>query len=494
MTQKICADYLNIADMQLDEKILSLSAAGLLNRNKTAVMLNHNYWNYPGGERVWKEYYSKEKNFSFSDINSIDELINKNKDIFRGLVVVDPTIKQTSWIAVTLCGLENWLPVTPRLLDRFKNIPVKEDLRGRWSNDLDAADWAIENLLSRCDKTSIYSVSDIWSGPSIDALDYAASRKSFVYQLSPGAKERREIILLWKLGSKLGDLVEFYGWAEPEDKYCNFVTQSSGYIMCAEAPNLSFHAQVQSDIKEYKQEHLKLDDIKLEDKHYVALMYSEGDAPKIHATFQGGAWLDPNRGKAPINWGFQPVMIDRFPGIAEYYYKTKTKNDYFYVGPSGAGYVYPNLIQEPDKFFKHTGEYLKKSDQWVIECWLHYHKPTFDLFAELSGAASFTMPCGPNSAKKLSNGSIMFLRGSALNYFDSYGTPEDLAKAIEKEANETKTPSFHIPYVVPDYKNPKAQGGYTPEDLAETASLLDPNKFKIVNLEELTLLAKQALK
>ena len=42
-----------------------------------------------------------------------------------------------------------------------------------------------------------------------------------------------------------------------------------------------------------------------------------------------GGWFDKARGKVPVNWGFQPRMVDVAPAMAEYYYKTMTENDYF---------------------------------------------------------------------------------------------------------------------------------------------------------------------
>ena len=46
----------------------------------------------------------------------------------------------------------------------------------------------------------------------------------------------------------------------------------------------------------------------------------------------------------PIAWAFNPNLSDRVPYVFDHIYKTKTSNDWFIAGDSGAGYLNPTLL------------------------------------------------------------------------------------------------------------------------------------------------------
>jgi hypothetical protein len=69
--------------------------------------------------------------------------------------------------------------------------------------------------------------------------------------------------------------------------------------------------------------------------------------------YDGAAWLynqlktkwdDPKRGQIPIGWAVDSELSMRFPVIYKYLYASKTKNDWFISGDSGAGYLNPTLL------------------------------------------------------------------------------------------------------------------------------------------------------
>jgi hypothetical protein len=223
-------------------------------------------------------------------------------------------------------------------------------------------------------------------------------------------------------------------------------------------------------------------------------MMSEGDALKIHLAFQGGAWHDDERGQLPINWGFQPRLIDVAPAMAEYYYRTMSENDYFFCGCSGAGHTYPNWMAEPDEFFRETDDFLARADLQVVDSWMHFSRPVYDRFAEVCAMAeAFTMPCGPGQVKMTAAGKPVILRHEGLNYFPNDATPQDLATAIRKAAERNVIkPAFITVYVVPNGKgNNSAQGGFGPGDFLRVMELLGEHEFKAVTLEEMAWAAKE---
>ena len=69
--------------------------------------------------------------------------------------------------------------------------------------------------------------------------------------------------------------------------------------------------------------------------------------------YDGAAWLynqliqnwdDPKRGQVPIGWAIDSELSMRFPVIYDYIYETRTPNDFFISGDSGAGYLNPTRM------------------------------------------------------------------------------------------------------------------------------------------------------
>lgn len=114
------------------------------------------------------------------------------------------------------------------------------------------------------------------------------------------------------------------------------------------------------------------EDGKVEPKSYVTFYVGDYDSAAWLYQRIPTIWDDPARGSIPLGWAFNPNLADRFaPGMA-YTRKTKSANDYFVAGDSGAGYVNPGHLEEPRKFSglpsgietwaKHCREYYRRWD------------------------------------------------------------------------------------------------------------------------------------
>ena len=86
------------------------------------------------------------------------------------------------------------------------------------------------------------------------------------------------------------------------------------------------------------------------DKSYVAIYVGDYDSAAWLYQMLPAMWTDPARGTVPLAWAFDPNLSDRFaPGMV-YARETKTGNDHFITGDSGAGYLNPGALQTPRKF------------------------------------------------------------------------------------------------------------------------------------------------
>ena len=489
------AEWVPIHRFELAPKLAALAVQGLANRSGPRIFTNSRFWNWPPADEHWRQYFERSKGAQFEEVADLKSLVARHRDLIAGAVIYDPEVLETLCLAMTLSGLRGLLPLTESLGKDFPDLPVVEDLRARWSSEPEALRWGLDNLLPECARGKAYSIDELWSGPSIDTIDYAVMEKMFVYHVDLRSDDRGWGSVREAVQAAVGPDCGIYGWGEPEAEHCGIATRHHNYIMCAEAPNLSFHAQVPSPRRESYRQAARFDpsSARVEAKHYIAFMTSEGDAMKIHSVFHGGSWLNEGRGKVVVNWGFQPRMIDLFPHLIEYYYGTATEKDYFCLGASGAGFIYPNMMPEPDHFFRTTGELMRRTDTHVIECWLHFSRPSYERYAEVSGAMGFTLPGGPRPYAILGTGAPAMGRSGRLNYFDAKGTPQDMANTIVEVTRDQTKPSFETVFFVPDVGDPAAQGGYSAADLATVERLLG-SEYKVCTLAEMMWAFKETKK
>jgi hypothetical protein len=493
---------LDIFPMSVEEKLTALAFQGIVNRDGPNVFYRARFWNWPDADDKWIEWFQERKGVEFTKVETLPELVAKFPGKVKGCVVWDPRLDQTKWVACTLAGLEDLLPIAPECIGRYGDLPIVHDLRGRWNKELEVARWSIDNLIPRASKEVMYSVEFCWSGRTIDSIDYAVYRGAYIYSLRHGKRREEEgdwqaeQCLAHEVHTLIGPMAAVFGWGEPEEDYCRHVSHHDNYIMCAEAPNLSYFAQIPCERTDWRQPARKdPSQFKLEEKHYITFNTSEGDTPKMAVALMGGAWFDPNRGKVPVCWGINPIFLKFFPALLEYYWDTATENDYFMGGASGAGYVYPNLLTRPIPYFEQVREYFSKADMHDTDAWMHFSEPVYDKYAEVAGLESISMPCGPYGVTLVNNGQTpVFMRGnSGLNYFNSAGTAEDLANAIRAHCEKRSKPSFSTIHIVPDSGHPAAQGGYCPTDFLKIQEMLGP-EYKVTTMQEMAVLAKEAIK
>lgn len=89
--------------------------------------------------------------------------------------------------------------------------------------------------------------------------------------------------------------------------------------------------------------------VPLENKNY--LLFVIGDFRSSAQLYQTipTLWHDSLRGELPLAWAIAPILSDRVPHIFDYLYHTRTGNDYFVSGASGAGLCYLNRYLPADR-------------------------------------------------------------------------------------------------------------------------------------------------
>lgn len=82
-------------------------------------------------------------------------------------------------------------------------------------------------------------------------------------------------------------------------------------------------------------------------KRFIAHYVGDYDAAAWMYWMLPRLWNDPDRGKTPLNWAFNPNLSERFPLGMLWTRTTRTDQDFFIAGDSGAGYLNPGYLSEP---------------------------------------------------------------------------------------------------------------------------------------------------
>ncbi|KXT07825.1 hypothetical protein AC579_9692 [Pseudocercospora musae] len=111
----------------------------------------------------------------------------------------------------------------------------------------------------------------------------------------------------------------------------------------------------------------------IESKIYISLTWTEGDNIQYMQHRMRLLWDDSARGKVPMSWTVDPLLIDIAPNILDYFQATATKNDSFVLGPSGAGYTFPIIWpgQDLNLFLNQTARNAEETGIGTSSVWIY---------------------------------------------------------------------------------------------------------------------------
>jgi len=259
----------------------------------------------------------------------------------------------------------------------------------------DAYRWAISTLLERgrCNTSSLAfyidaawlknpKASSFWNN-TLTNHDYFISNKAFFFDLSPWDDEpatddsgqklgtdletlKRILLITAKrnAGKRMAHIGGFIPWAfkytdtvggkhggvASEWRFSEIISAYNAYLdadalgLCAMA-NASFFAH--QPLPNYPPEKPMATLAPEAGKRYVAFYVGDWDSAAWLYQMLPSIWEDPARGSVPLGWAFNPNLAMRFPAAFWYTRATRSKNDTFLAGDSGAGYINPSLLEEP---------------------------------------------------------------------------------------------------------------------------------------------------
>jgi hypothetical protein len=360
----IKVDWVGVDRGSEDQLVLFASLKGVVNAVKPRI------FSYEGdafaeGKHTWLQSLG----LAWTEHTDNWPLIVKYRSELAGVIVYDPLVPDTMNLATTMAGRRKALVVSPALLPRLVgtpyNLPVLEDLRGRFANKIAVYDSMLANQWPDVTHRVLIGLSPDHHKAAM--REYAVALGAAVVWLDPNVAA--ESAVLDRFLSSMGAGNTYMGWWPEEGPGVErgsrhgIATVASDY-----ATNLTMHSGLPRAVG------VKVIPPKpiLQNKIYVAFILSDGDNLQYVEHLMRKLWNDPSRGKVPMGWTVSPAMLDAMPGALDFYYRTSTEADNLVSGQSGWGYGYPNFWPSQaqlDTFAQTTDDYALRSGLRVVTVW-----------------------------------------------------------------------------------------------------------------------------
>lgn len=249
---------------------------------------------------------------------------------------------------------------------------------------------------------------DLSSSPAVNR-DYLIANRAFVFDLGPwddelphddpgqpmGTDYRTLIEILDKTYQKNnGKVYTVMGYVPWDRKYtatagpsnhsdvhtewhfCEIISSFNAILDADSAPygilsNASLYRHY--PLKEsYNNNHIQQKLTYDPNKQYVMLYLGDYDSGGWVKNWVPRLWTDPARGDVPMAWPFNLNLSDRIPMLYDYLYETKSDNDMFISGDSGAGYLFPSVLL--DKSLASHSSYPSGEESFVEHCQKYFRK------------------------------------------------------------------------------------------------------------------------
>ncbi|CAE8662628.1 unnamed protein product, partial [Polarella glacialis] len=308
---------------------------------------------------VLKETYPV--NDTFASNHTLATVCTYFQDLVRGYTTYDSSkytdAAEAVDVATTFGGIEKLLPFeegsksVEAVVKAFKllhiDLPYKpcpssyQDLANTYGHS--GSDQLDENFA-----LELQANAGFVQGPR----DYAAMLHGFVYYGSSARSVAFDTIL-----SNSTRPAYFLGWnanGGGEGGYVSDVSKRGDVVLASDnSINLALFSSsrtvaVKANAKLPSDHGYVLDPKKV----YVSFIVSDGDNLQLVTNKANSEqwWGSPYRGKFPIGWTMPPAMMDLEPDVWNYFATSQTDQDELMVGPSGIGYAFEDVLENPDKF------------------------------------------------------------------------------------------------------------------------------------------------
>lgn len=353
------------SNMSLDEYQMITSLQGLLAQTEAQIYVT---------ERTSYDYWleSMKTNYSISTEVKTDAIaiLEEFKDQVSGYLLTKGGGVPGGWgteetnAATSLAGIKNGIVISENLESEVQNLGLEMilDVRNMTNEEVfnEYKDQFNNNLLI----TQNHNIMQL--------RDYAIATKAFVYhEMENESAGFIDEVYSWVAP----DSPQFgWGWAfqvnEKDER--DYVGDAGAYGVYTNPSdwvlNLSTLAAVKKDSLKQNRVEATTENIETpEEAHYLAINMSDGDNYSfvLHGYADEGKYFDnKNSGNFPMNWTMPGSIIDLAPAALEYYYQNAKDTDYFVIGGTGSGYMFPSEYPDDDldSHLEIVNEYMGRSD------------------------------------------------------------------------------------------------------------------------------------
>jgi len=286
---------------KLPEQAFLITLQGVVNSNSPQLYFIYGEkWDFRFTPSVF-DFLKDKHNFTFTQLNSAQQALDKFKDQIKGYVVWDKEVRTSLIVAFTVCGLERAVAITEEMIPMMEKAGIKliEDFRGKFTgkSDIEIYNWAYDKYFDKCSRDFI-----VWMGgehgnvmrPGV--ADFGIMKKAFFTDASTNEKDKEEYEFSKKVMSKQNPMSLVMGWhSYKKDKERDHVKLASSFALRVEGlhtlPNMSFTSQVPAskDFK-FKNNHNVIpgkEYIPEKDKVYITCVQTD--------CLGLGAWTRPGR-------------------------------------------------------------------------------------------------------------------------------------------------------------------------------------------------------
>jgi hypothetical protein len=381
-------DILCLESIPKDDIPCFLSLQGLINREDPRIYFLPTR---AGFETHWIDWYRK-YGLEGREV-SPEGLLSSYANQARGYIVYDPEMPDSLNVAIALAGVEDALVCRPSGAPKLEALGLSciADFSLKWPHKILASRWAVQQVLPRCDLSLLANYDQEEGLRPFPTMDFLVARKGFCLGLSVNDADYPDEAEIWdEVQTIAPDHAMMIGWHTKRDSeatHVYFCSRHNIHVYCAFAWNMSFHQHVKAK-KNFVQEHSprKRSD---PEARYVTITLSDGDSWHSMCDGQKKFWSHPKRGEVPLGWEVAPIFACVAPAVLEYYYETRTKNDYLVCGPSGIGYNYLSGFPDWKGYLRRSAELMRETSLktiWTINRIVR-HLPGGAIEHQLKGGA-----------------------------------------------------------------------------------------------------------
>jgi len=529
----------DICDFNADQRLSAVCVQGLANRSGLRVYLNtgpsvqwmqfgfddakSGAWSQAAVEELktrytsicdaWIDILTRRGLCKFEAV-SMPRLLEIHREPILGVILYEKLDDDLA-VAATMAGLRGAVPMTPKVYEAWGKplgLPVVFDVRSLYvqydpqqERRLAAHRWAIEHVFPECRKNGALLRDRTYGLDAHDTLidvDLAVANRWITYDLSYLSPETRnptdrphpqhgfdlpDTPILKTILAGLEPFSPVYGWGRPDENNLVRRLTLAGHVkICTGTANSSFYKHLPRMTSSSRPPAKERPRPSLEEKVYVAFMVNEGDTLKYLASLGNlGVWIQPERGKIPINWGMDPLLYREFPGLVSYFQATATEHDHFFSATSGWGYTHPERLSDKqvDPYAQLVREGGQRSGlEYIDFWWIRGLQPrqAFYPFIRATGMRGVTLWSDDQRVEYAPD-------GTPIVHSDQYytlGDPAAFAEQLIRDSEGGRRPWFVAVY------GAKPTG--TPYKFYEVARRLPTDRFKVVGLEEFFAAARDA--